>query len=77
MLAGKRFTLAKSTLGLDAAEKRRWVTVPAGATVDVIAGPNGHGDRMVDVLWDGRALAMFAIDLTTDETESHGPTAAL
>ena len=70
MLTGKRFVLAKSTLALDVTNgKRNWVTVPAGATVKVVTGPNGNGDRMTDVLWEGRPLEMFAIDLTAAGTE--------
>jgi hypothetical protein len=46
-----------------------WITIPAGTIIRVIAGPNGEGDRMVDVLWESRPLSMFAIDLTAGGTE--------
>jgi hypothetical protein len=71
MLTGKRFELTKSTLALDVASgKRNWVTIPAGAVIKVVAGPNGEGDRMVDVLWERRPLVMFAIDLTAGGIET-------
>jgi hypothetical protein len=69
MLTSKRFELTHSTLALDAADKHKWVTIPAGAIIRVVAGPNGEGDRMVDVRWEGRPLVMFAIDLTAGGTE--------
>ena len=64
MLTGHRFKMKTSTLATDLIDgKRVSVAIPAGATVNVIAGP-GKGDRMVDVLWEGRTLVMFAIDVT-------------
>ena len=64
MLTGKRFSLTKSTLALDAVVRQGWITIPAGATIRVIAGPNGEGDQMIDVLWEDRMLSMLAIDVT-------------
>lgn len=69
MLTSKRFELTHSTLALDVVAKHKWITVPAGAIIRVVAGPNGEGDRMVDVRWEGRPLVMFAIDLTAGGTE--------
>jgi hypothetical protein len=69
MLTSKRFELTHSTLALDTANQHKWVTIPAGAIIRVVAGPNGEGDRMVDVRWEGRLLKMFAIDLTAGGTE--------
>jgi len=51
-----------------ASGKRVAVTVPAGQTIKVISGPR-HGDRMMDVLWDGRVVMMFAIDVEERGTE--------
>jgi hypothetical protein len=63
MLTGRRFKLERSTLSIGEVDgKRVAVTIPAGNTVKVIAGPR-DGDRMIDVLWEGRMLVMFAIDL--------------
>jgi hypothetical protein len=39
MLTGKRFSLTKSALALDAVVRQGWITIPAGATIRVIAGP--------------------------------------
>lgn len=69
MLTTKRFELTHSTLALDVVAKHRWITLPAGAIIRVVAGPNGEGNRMVDVRWEGRPLVMFAIDLTAGGTE--------
>ena len=38
-----------------------WVTLPAGAIIRVVAGPNGEGDWMVDVRRAGRPFVMFVI----------------
>ena len=75
MLTGKRFKLEEPGLGFDSIDDR-WtpILVPAGATVKIISDPtNSHG--MVNVLWDGRELAMFLfdIDLTGKETVEPSP----
>jgi hypothetical protein len=78
MLTGKRFRLASPTLALDAIDgKRVAVTIPAGATIKVVSGPNGEGDRLVDVAWAGRTVAMFAYDVSVRGTEiiEHSATA--
>lgn len=69
MLTGKRFKLERATLGVETIDgKRRAVTIPADAVIKVVAGPN-NGDGLVDVLWEGRALGMFAIDVDIRGTE--------
>ena len=56
MVTGKRFQLRKDTVAIaDNGGKRKAVTVPAGAIVKVIAGPD-QGDRLIDVLWDGKCV---------------------
>jgi len=63
MLTGKQFKLSTATVAIDSSEgKRVAITIPADTTVKVVSGPT-TGDRMVDVLWDGRVVVMFAIDL--------------
>jgi len=63
MLAGKRFKLSAPTLALDTVDgKRIAVNVPGGDIIKVVSGPR-HGDRMVDVLWEGRIVVMFADDV--------------
>jgi hypothetical protein len=69
MVTGKRFQLRKDTVAIaDNGGKREAVTVPAGAIVKVIAGPD-QGDRLIDVLWDGKSIMMFAVDVFTRGTE--------
>lgn len=72
MLSGKRFKLERGTLaveGVDAADRKlRAVTVPAGAVIKVIFGPH-DGDGLVSVLWEGRTLGMFEVDVNVRGTE--------
>ena len=65
MLTGKRIRLKIETLAIetDSDGKRIAVTVPGGEVVRVLSGPRPDDRRMVDVLWDKRALVMFAEDL--------------
>ena len=65
MLTGKRFTLTKSILALEATGTSRMaVTVPEGALIEVTSGRSRAGDAgTVSVLWEGRTVAMFAIDV--------------
>jgi hypothetical protein len=58
-----RFKLEKETLAIGAENgKRVAVAIPAGDTVELVADPS-PGNKMVDVLWEGRAVAMNAVDL--------------
>jgi hypothetical protein len=58
-----RFKLDKTTLAIgDANGKRVAVTIPAGETVELIADPSPR-NKMVDVLWEGRMVAMYTVDL--------------
>ena len=81
MLSRKRFHLTHSVLALpihDSAQ-RKWLTVPAGAKLYVVSGPNvGEEDQVVHVRWERRQLVMFAIDLTKDgiEIQEHARGAA-
>ena len=55
MLTGKRFKLKNPTLALDVVNSKRvTITIPAGASIKVVCGPTGDGDRLVDVVWEGR-----------------------
>jgi hypothetical protein len=66
----RTFKLEKDTMALgDVNGKRVAVTIPAGDTVKLIAAP-GPWDRMVDVLWEGRMVAMYAIDLRLRRIET-------
>ena len=63
MFAGKRFKLKTSTIAIENVEGRpSAVTVPANAVVVVVAGPH-NGDRLLDVLLEGRTVMMFTIDV--------------
>ena len=62
MLTGKHFRLDAATLAVMQGERHRIaVTIPPGGIVQVISGLNG--ERMIDVLWDGRILNMFFVNL--------------
>jgi hypothetical protein len=37
------------------------VSVPVNATVEVIS--HTHANRMIDVVWEGRSMKMFAQDI--------------
>ncbi len=72
MLSGERFRLERATLAVEnnTEGRRKAVTVPVGSIIKVVAGPN-NGDGMVNVLWDGRVLEMFAVDVDVRGTEIH------
>lgn len=64
MLTGKRFKLKVSTLGIETiGTHREAVQVPANEIVVVTSGPRHANSRMLDVLWNGRALLMFVEDV--------------
>jgi hypothetical protein len=74
LLTGKRFKLENSAMALDVVDgKRVAVTVPAGATIKVVSGPTSEADRLVDVIWNGRTVAMFAFDVSVRGTEIKDP----
>jgi hypothetical protein len=70
MLTGKRFRLESPTLSIEGVNgKREALYVPEGAVIKVVSGPTSEGDRMVDMLWDGKIVTMFAIDVNVRGTE--------
>jgi len=74
MLTGKRFRLETPTLALDIIDgKSVAITVPAGAIIKVVSDHPGEGDRMVDVVLEGRIVAMFAYDVDVRGTEITEP----
>jgi hypothetical protein len=74
LLTGRRFKLENPTLALDVVDGRRVaITLPRGAVVKVAAGPTGDGDRLVDVISEGRVVTMFVFDLTVRGTEIKDP----
>ena len=74
MFTGRRFKLENPTLGLDAVDGRRVaITLPRGAVVKVVAGPTSDGDRVVDVVSEGRVVTVFTFDLTMRGPKSKTP----
>ena len=63
MFTGNLLKLKSTVLGIYSVDGQRTaVMIPAGATVKIISGPRTE-DRMVDILWDGRVVAAFAVDI--------------
>ena len=62
-MRGQRFRMQTPTLAILSQDGHRIpVTIPQGATVEVIEGPL-DGNRLVDVAWEGKTVMMFTIDL--------------
>lgn len=62
MYKGKRFRIKTPTLGIIAISNQRIpVTIPPNAMVEVLS--HTHPNRMIDVVWEGRNLRMFAQDI--------------
>ena len=61
---GKSYRLNAETLGILLSEKqpRVAVMIPYDAVVTVVNGPL-NGNRMVDVMWNGKIVMIFADDL--------------
>jgi hypothetical protein len=69
MITGKRFKLQKPPQAVDVIDaERSAVTIPIGAIIEVAADP-ADGDGLVDVLWEGRIVVMFATDLNVRGAE--------
>jgi hypothetical protein len=69
-MRSRRFRLIKTTLAIgDMDGKRVAVRIPAGDIVKLVADPS-PGNRMVDVLWEDRTVAMYATDLKQRGTEA-------
>jgi hypothetical protein len=59
----RKFKLEQTTLAIgDLNGKRVAVRIPAGDVVKLVSHPSPW-NKMVDVLWEGRMVAMYAIDL--------------
>jgi len=60
---GRQYRLRTATLGLASVDDHQIaVTIPANAIV-TMAGPSRDDSRLVDVHWQDRALALFALDM--------------
>ena len=78
MLTGRQYTLNRATLGLHvfADGQRTAVQLPEQAVVKVVSGPKTMGSEgVVDVLWEGKIVAIFLVDLQVrgEEITSRGP----
>jgi hypothetical protein len=63
MLAGELFRLNRDTLAVVVVDGRpRPVIVPAGIVIKVVSDLK-LGNKKVDVLWSGRTVEMFALDV--------------
>jgi len=70
MFTGKRYKLTTPILAVNVLNhaKGSTVKIPVGAILEVMSGPEDV-DGMMDVLWDGRTVAVFSIDLNVRGTE--------
>ena len=78
MLTGKLFCLRSSTLAIEEAsgsEHRIAVMIPGNEIVRVVRGPTPTDSRMVDVVWKGRQLVMFTVDIESRGKEVQGESA--
>ena len=76
MFTGKRFRLSTSTLGiLSENGERIAVQILKDAVVEVTSGPRPDDERMVDVVWKGKTLTMFAQDIRDRGEEVKGKSA--
>ena len=62
MKTSKRLKIRRTTIALDVLVPKMIVTLPIDAVLTVLPGV-ADASSMVNVLWDGRELQMFAIDL--------------
>jgi hypothetical protein len=69
LLTGKRFRLEKPTLGVEVIDgKRLAVTIPSGATIEVLSGPK-NDDVLIKARWEAHTLAVFVVDVKARGTE--------
>ena len=76
MLTGRSFLLTTDVLGVQKIDgKFVAVTIPAKAVIRVTSGPTPTDSRLVEVVWDGDELLMFAEDVQNRGREVKGGTA--
>ena len=62
-MQGKSFRLKSATLGITSEQGERIpVTIPSGAVIKVVRDPH-DGNRLLDVVWDGKPVMMFTQDV--------------
>ena len=60
---GQTYSLNSAIFAIHTVDGERTATmVPQGAVVTIQEGPM-NGNRLIDVLWDGKLVMMFVIDL--------------
>ena len=65
MQRGRRFLLTRTAIAIAEREGRHSpITVPAGATIEVLGGPF-DGTRLMDVRYEGERVMMFTDDMKT------------
>ena len=65
MQTGMRLRLTRSATGIACREERHVaITIPEGATIEVIGGPF-NGTRLMDVRYEGEMILMFTDDMKT------------
>ena len=70
MLIGKRYKLTTPVRAIETVEEELVsITIPAGGIVEVVALPNDQSDMLVDVVLEGRSIAMHAIDVNVHAME--------
>jgi hypothetical protein len=65
MFTGRRYLLGKATLAIELVDgQRKLHTVPTEAVIEVLSGPTDRrDDALVKVLWNGKIVSMFAVDV--------------
>jgi hypothetical protein len=64
MFIGKRYKLNAPAGAIETIDGRPVsITIPAGGTIEVVAVSSAESDMFVDVLLQGRMLAMYATDV--------------
>ena len=78
MLAGRRFRLREPIVAATAENDGRTVAwlIPSSSVIEIVSR-TANGLRMLDVLWDGRVLAMPESDIAERGEELFGLPAAL
>lgn len=65
MFTGRRYLLGKATLAIELVDgERKLHTVPPEAVIEILSGPTDRRDAaLVKVLWNGKIVSMFAVDV--------------
>jgi len=63
VLSGKHLRLTSSIIGIHSVDNQRTaILIPEEAIVKVVSGPSAD-EGMMDVLWNDRQVAVFAVDI--------------